>query len=319
LKYVGPQPDLGSPMRVQVWWRRGPVGPAWAVLCGGVTSGALTWSVEPLLRLALLLFLVEVVWGGLWAGLAATDWAAPLHQWRNWQRGSPVRLLPYASPDAPAGRLAQNWGQLRSWWAESLREALGPTLLGIVLLLPLALVMAGVLGARPLMVTLGAISLLQFVFVWSGGDARPVPTAQALFEIALPWLAGQVLFRPISLASLLLALTYALSYAGGLRQAHGAAERQAHGAAERQAHGRSGLMQWNAGQVVALIVLVAAHRPLAAGIAGLLFLGQALAQPGLSDAETEETASEAVGRFLRLAQPWLMAAMLVAAWGVGSG
>jgi hypothetical protein len=303
LKYVGSQPNLGSPMRLQVWWRRGPLGPAWAALCGGVASGALTWSVEPLLHLALLLFLVELVWGGLWAALAATDWATLLHQWRHWQRGSPVRLLPYTSPDAPAGRLAQNWGHLRSWWAEALRPALGPTLLGVVLLLPLALVMAGVLGARPLMVTVGAISLLQFVFVWSGGDARPVPTAQALFEIALPWLAGQVLFKPISLASLLLALTYALSYVGGLRQIYS----------------RSGLMQWNAGQVAALVVLVAARRPLAAGIVGLLFLGQAMAQPGLFDAESEEAASAAVGRFLRLAQPWLMAAMLVAAWGVGSG
>lgn len=294
------QPDLGSPIRVQVWFRRGLLGPIWAALCGALASGAVTLSAEPLLRLALLALLVDVVWGGLWSALMASDWATSLGRWQNWRRGTPVRLLPHTSPDGPAGRLARRLGHLRSWWTEAAGPTLGPTLAGLALLLPLALVMAGVLGVRPLLVTLLAITLLQFIFAWTGGDTRPMPGPQALFEITLPWLAGHVLFDLPTLPSLALALAYGLSYAGGLRLAQGWA----------------GLARWNLGQVSALVVLVATRQPTAAGIVGLCFMGQAMLQPGLIDEETDQIDPRAALRLLRWAQPWLMAAMLVAAWGV---
>jgi hypothetical protein len=294
------QPDLGSPIRVWVWLRRGKLRPAWAALCGGLASGGLALSSTPLLRLALLIFLVDVIWGGLWSGLAATDWATPLGRWGSWRHGQPVRFLPYTSPNATAGRLARTLGQLRSWWIAVGRPALGPTVSGLAVLLPLALVIAGVLGARPLLATLAAITLLQFVFAWTGGSAQPVPGPQALFELALPWLAAHALFDLPSLPSVLLALAYALSYAGGLRLVQG----------------WSGLARWNLGQVIAVILLVALRQPLAAGITGLLFVGQLFFQPGLFDAETEKTDPVAVAGFVRFAQVWLMAVMLVAAWGV---
>jgi hypothetical protein len=63
------------------------------------------------------------------------------------------------------------------------------------------------------------------------------------------------------------------------------------------------------------MVLLAARQPLAAGVAGLLLLGHAVAQPGLFDAESDQIEPIIASRFLRFAQPWLMAAMLVAAWG----
>jgi hypothetical protein len=211
-----------------------------------------------------------------------------------------VRFLPYTSADANAGRLARTWGQLRSWWTELGRPVLGPTVSGLVVLLPLALVIAGVLGARPLLATLVAITLLQFVFAWTGGSAQPVPGPQALFEIALPWLAAHALFDLPSLPSVLLGLAYGVSYAGGLRLVQG----------------WPGLVRWNLGQVIAVVVLVAVRQPLAAGIAGLLFFGQLIVQPGLFDAETEETDPVAASSFLRFAQLWLMVVMLVAAWGV---
>jgi len=292
---------LGSPNRFQVWLRHGLLRPAWAALCGALASGGLTLSTEPLLRLGLLILLVDVIWGGLWSGWVMTDWATPLRQWRSWRSGSPVRLLSSASPDAPAGRLARTCGQLRSWWAELGQPALGPTLAGLMMLLPLALVGGGVLGVRPLLVTLAAIILLQSVFVRTGGDGRPVVGPRALFEITLPWLAGHALFATPSLSSTLLALAYGLSYAGALRMAQD----------------RPGLTRWNLGQGAALIVLVALRQPAAATVAGLFFVGQALFQPGLFDAETDEVMPDAADRFLRIAQPWLMAAMLAAAWGAG--
>jgi hypothetical protein len=294
------QPDLGSPIHFRVWLRRGTLRPAWAALCGALASGSLASSTTSLLRLALLILLVDVVWGGLWAGLAATDWATSLRRWQSWRHGQPVRFLPYTSSNATAGRLARTWGHLRSWWTESGRPVLGPTVSGLVVLLPLALVIAGVLGARPLLATLAAITLLQFVFAWTGGSAQPVPGPQALFEIALPWLAAHALFDLPSLPSVLLGLAYAVSYAGGLRLVQG----------------WPGLARWNLGQVIAVAVLVAVRQPLPAGIAGLLFVGQLIVQPGLFDADTAKIPPVASASFLRFAQLWLMVVMLVAAWGV---
>jgi hypothetical protein len=288
-------------VRLQVWLRRGWLRPAWVALCGALASGGLVLTSEALLQFALLLFLVDVVWGGLWLALAGTDWATALRHWQDWDHGSPVRVLPYALPGGPAGRLAQTWGHLRTWWADLLQPTLGPTLLGLALLLPLALVVAGVLGAHSLLLTLAAITLLQFVVAWSDGDARPVPGPQALFDIVLPWLAGYALFEQPTIPSTLLALGYALTYASGLRLAQG----------------RPGLARWNLGQVVAIIVLVASRQPVAAGGAGLFLVGQAIAQPGLFDVETEAVEPAAAARFLRFAQPWLMATMLLAAWGAG--
>jgi hypothetical protein len=293
---------LGSPIRFKVWLRYGLLRPAWAALCGALASGGMTLSTEPLLQLAILMFLVDVIWGGLWSGLAATDWATPLYRWQSWRRGNPVRLLPYTSPNAPAGHFARTWGQLRSWWHELAQPSLGPTLSALVLLLPLALVIAALLGVLPFLITLAAIALLQILFAITGGDAHPQPSPQALFEISLPWLAGHALFAAPTLASALVALAYGLSYAGGLRLTQN----------------QPGLARWNLGQIIAVVVLVVLHQPVAAGIAGLLFLVQALLEPGLFDEETEQVIPAAVARFLRSARPWLMAAMLVTAWGLGA-
>lgn len=297
--HVERQPSLGGPVRFQVWLHRGLLRPAWSALCGALASGGLTLATEPVLRLALLVFLVDVLWGGLWSALAATDWATSLRRWKSWRHGSPVRFLPYTSPAGPAGRLARNLGQLRSWWTELAQPKLGPTLTGLALLLPLSLVVAGVLGAHPFLATLVAISLSQFVFAWTGGTAEPVPGPQALFEITLPWLAGHTLFDLPTPLSVALALAYALSYAGGLRMTQAG----------------PGLVRWNLGQICAVVVLVVSRQPAAAGIVGLLLISQAIIQPGLFDAETDEVEPAAAARFLRRVQLWVMAAMLVAAWG----
>jgi hypothetical protein len=248
------------------------------------------------------MFLVDMIWGGLWSALAATDWATQLQQWKRWYRGQPVRFLPYTSSNGSAGRLAHTLGNLRCWWKEASGPILGPTLAAVGLLLPLAVIISGLLGTRPLVVTLAAIALLQFIFTWTNGDARAVPGPQAVFDIALPWIAGQVLFGPLTLPSTILALAFTLSYFGGLRLSQTG----------------DGLGRWNLGQVVVIAVLVASRQPLAAGIVGLLLFGQAAFQPGLFDAETEEIDPDKAVRFVRFAQYWLMAGMLAAAWGIRS-
>jgi hypothetical protein len=295
-------PGLGGPTRVQVGLHRGWLRPAWAAVCGALASGELTWSSEPLFRLALLIVLVDIVWGGLWSALITTDWATPLGRWQSWKRGTPVRILPYTSPEGPAGHLAQALGQLRSWWREVVRPTLGPTLTGLALLLPVAIVVAAVLGTLPLLATLAAISLVQLVFTRTGGDSRPAPSLQAVVVIGLPWLAGHALFGNPTLVSALAALAFTISFAGGLRLALG----------------WSGLVRWNLGQIAAVIVLVALGESKATGIAGVLFFSQVILQPGLFDGETDGIMPNAAARFPSVAQPWLMGAMLVTAWGIAA-
>jgi hypothetical protein len=290
----------GNTIGLQVWVQGGLLRPAWAALCGALASGGLTLSAQPLLRLALLGFLVDVLWGGLWAALITIDWATPLRQWKDWHRGTPVNLLPYTSPQGPAGRLARTWGHLKSWWQTALKPTAGPTIVGLILLLPLVLVSAGLLGSGPLLLTLAALALLQLTFALQGDDGGAASFSRGLFQAALPWLAGHVLFAPLAWPSVLLALAYGLTWAGGVRLSQG----------------RAGLATWNLGQALALIVLLAVRQPLLAGIAALLWLGQAVAQPALFDAQTGNLDSAAAGRFLHFAQFWLMAAMFLAAVGV---
>jgi hypothetical protein len=294
---------IGSSIRFEVWLRQGLLEPAWAALCGSLASGGFVLSTEPLLRLALLIFLVGPLWGGLWSALIASDWATPLARWRNRYYAKPTGVSRTVAPAGPADRLKETWDELKRWWAELLAPTLGPTLAGLALLLPLTLVIAGILGPRPLLFTLVGISLIQFVFAWSDGKATVYPAAQALFEVGLPWLAGHGLFHPLTLASTALALGFTLAYAGGLRLRHG---------------GR-GLMRWNLGYGLAILVLVGVQEPLAAGIIGLLFLGQALLQPGLLDPSTDRVRSAAVVRFWRWVRPSLLIAMLVAAWAIRVG
>jgi hypothetical protein len=193
-------------------------------------------------------------------------------------------------------------GQLRCWWEELARPNLGPTLSALVLLLLLAALIAALLGVLPLLITLAAIALLQLVFALAGGNGRPFPGPQALFEITLPWLAGHALLAIPTLVSAVVALAFGVSYAGGLRMTQD----------------RPGLARWNLGQIVAVVLLVALRQPVAAGIVGLLLLVQALVEPGLFDEETDQVNTTAAARFLRSAQPWLMAAMIVTAWGLGA-
>ncbi len=303
--WVGPTP--GGSVLLHVQLRRNLLRPAWAGLCGALASGGLAWGSEPLLRLGLLLFLVDLLWGGLWSALASTDWSNPLRHWQRWRHGQPASSIPYATPSGPAGRLAETQGQLKSWWDAELGLTRGSILVGLGSTLALSLLLSALLGNRLLLLTLAAISLSQLVFVLTGGDGRPVPAVQAVLEMGLAWLAGHVLFEPVSASSLSLALLYSLTYAGGL------------GLMLDQ----SGLGLWNLGQLGAVVVMVLLRQPWLAGVAGMLWLVQAFPQAGVLDVvqwareagEPKERQALAI-RYLRYAQPWLMVAMLLAAVAV---
>jgi len=262
------------------------LGPAWATLCGVVASGRFSWQGEDWLRLALLILLVDGGWGTLWAALGSTDWAKPLRRWHNWRFGDPATTLPYTLPDTPGDRASRWLGQLRAWRRDVFWPACGPAVSAIVIALPVTGILAALLGPELLLLSLAALAVMQLGLAWKGFDAA--------VAVALPWLAGHVAFgstetTPV-LASIGLALAFALAW----------------GAAWR-AGSRWGGALGIAAQLLAAAFLVALRHPLAAGGLVLLVAPQLALLPWLRR-------GQATSWYVRHTRPWLMAAMLIAAW-----
>jgi hypothetical protein len=128
---------------------------------------------------------------------------------------------------------------------------------------------------------------------WRGKDPL---AAQALVRVSLSWLAAHAVLGEIGTASLVLALAFALAAWGNQRLA---------------ARLPRSLWLLNAGQVLAVLVLVMLKQPIVAGAVGLLFFGQVAMQPSLRYGE------DAVHTVVsRRTWPWLMLLMLVAAWAL---
>ena len=268
---------------------------AWAVLCGALASYSLRWEGEALLALVLSLLLAELAWGSLWDLLVGTDWFHPLAEGWPPSQSTPAAALPYTQPHSPGGRLANRLGRLAAWWRVSFWPAAGPALLGLLAALSLTVVLALLLPARlrPLHAALVALAGLGVVQRRRGRDPL---AAQALVRVGLCWLAGHAALAEVGAASVVLALSFSLAAWGLLRVGAGL--------------GR-GLWLLNGGQIVGVAALVVIQQPVAAGIAGLLLFGQVAMQPSLRYGG--ELAHQIVGR---RSWPWLVAAMLVAAWAL---
>jgi hypothetical protein len=181
------------------------------------------------------------------------------------------------------------------WWRETFWPTAGPALLGLLAALVLASALALFLPERlrPLHMVLAA--LIGLAMIQRRRGKEPLAT-HALSRVGLAWLAGHGSFSDLGTASAILALAFALAAWGNLRVSAGQ---------------RWGLWLLNGGQVAAIIVLLSAQKPLAAGLSGLLLLGQVALQPSLRYGGP--VARTTVGR---RAWPWLMLAMLVAAWAL---
>lgn len=260
------------------------LGPAWAALCGVVASGGFDWQGEDFVRLSLLLLLADGGWGTLWAALGATNWATPLRLWRNWRFGEPVSALPYTLPDSPGDRASRWLGQLRAWLRDILWPACGPALSAIAVALPVTALLAALLGPELLLLSLAALAVMQLGLVWRGCNAA--------VAVMLPWLAGHIAFGSLASGSAGLALAFTLAW-GANRRA---------GAPWARALGASA-------QFLALALLVALRQPLAAGGLALLIVPQLALLPWLRRGQS-------AAWYARHARPWLMAAMLLAAWAL---
>lgn len=165
-----------------VIWR---IGPAWVVLAAAWHGRPAAWNSVFLLQLATAVILADSIWGAFWNVLRFDPDAAPM---TGREQQAPIRL-PYATPRAPAARLAR-------WLSDEAQP--GHALQGWPLALMLSGLLALSLGRSALMLTVAVIlvSLLGLAWVRRG---HPAPASlQALTMVTIPWLLGQSLVGPMT-------------------------------------------------------------------------------------------------------------------------
>ncbi len=288
------RPASGGLIRLQVRLAN-PIAwlsPAWATLCGVVASGDFGWQGQDWLRLALLILLVDGGWGTLWAALGGTDWATPLRRWRNWRFGKPFATPPYTLPGSPGDQASRWLGQLRAWWRDVLWPACGPALSATAVALPAVAVVGALLGTELILLSMAALAVMQLGLAWEGGRGSIAPGWDAVIAVTLSWLAGHAAFGSLTLRSAGLALAFALAW----------------GAAWR-ANSPWGRLLGIGAQFLAVAFFVMLYCPLAAGLLLLLLVPQLVLLPWLRRGQPASW-------YVRYTQPWLMAAMLVAAWAL---
>jgi hypothetical protein len=291
----GDQTHLQAHLTSLVNW----LAPAWAAWCGAVASGGFEWQGGNWLELALLVLLVDVGWGVLWAVLGNTDWATPLHRWRDWYSDDLITALPYTLPGSPGDWVSRWLGQLRAWWRVVFWPSCGLSFTAVIIALSATMVLGVLLGKDLLLLSVAALAVMQLGVVWGGGWGVIAPKWDAVISVALPWLAGHIVFSAGRTAgwaqyasSVGLALVFALVWE----------------AARRADSGWERLLGAGA-QLLAVALFVALRIPLAA--AGLL----ALLAPQLMLYPWMRRGLPA-SWYVRLVRPWLMAAMLLAAWAL---
>jgi hypothetical protein len=268
------------------------LGPGWSSLCGVVASGGFGWQGRDWLRLALLIVLVDGGWGTLWAAMGSTNWATPVRRWRNYHFGEPTAMLPYTLPGSPGDRASRWLGQLRNWWRDVLWPACGPALSAVAVALPVTALLGALLGTELLLLSLAALAVMQLGLAWEGGRGSITPEWDSVVAVTLSWLAGHVAFGSLTLSSAGLALAFALAW----------------GAAWRVGS-LWGCTLGVGAQLLAATLSVALHRPLAAGGLLLLLAPQLALLPWLRRGQP-------ACWYVRYARPWLMVAMLLAAWAL---
>ena len=253
--------------------------PTIALACGIIAAGE--WNALQLAHVVIAAIIVIGLWPALWLALAEADWTAALARWRLWDQGEPLPPFPYAVPGSDADKLVIVLGKFRAWAQQDLLPNHGVAL-SVILMAP---IMAGtlstVLGAQAVNVTIAALCLPQIVLLLTRGNGQPVPLLRATIEVALPLLLGYSLTHPAPLEVIVVALGYAIAYAGAT------------------AHRT---WTWNIGQCVVMVMLVLTRHSVGVFGVALCWLPQLLVQSPPTP---------------RRADAWLYISMLIAALTIG--
>jgi chlorophyll synthase len=287
---------LGPLMRLRVRIAR-PLtwlGPVWAALCGAVASGRLTLSGQNLLVLIVTLFLADTLWGTLWHLIAEGSWFVSSNRPSQAQEAR-LTALPYTVPGSPSYRIFSWLSRMLAWWRTIFGPRLGSTLPDLVVVLPLTLILAIILGRRILILSVAALAIILLALLRAHRHGVPPLSLRAILEMGLAWLVGHTAFAPLSFLSFLLAAFYTVAYHSSSKLVTNS--------------GKRWVVLLIVSQAAVIGLLIFLRQPVVAGAIGLLLLPQMLLQPFLSEGE--------VGLwYLRHITPFLMAGMLLAALAV---
>lgn len=282
------------------------VGPAWAVACGAVASGALTKDWHSLVLLLVAVVLADPILGTAWSLASSAGVASPRSGQDNPSPRHRVPSLPYTLPGSLAGRLGELVAERVSRWRVWAGERSGESLLGLGFAAIAAVLLAAQLGVVPALLVAVALAAV-FGRLALGHALGVLESILATVVLAgIPWLLGYAVFaRPWGQedwlgsagAPLLWAATYALVF-GACALIAGQVLVQ-------------GARLLTAAHAAGIVLLVLAKEPILAGGVALLFLPQVMLQPlmlRLSD-----------GRwYLRRAQVFTLLAMLALAMAMRS-
>jgi hypothetical protein len=257
----------------------------WLLLAGLIAAaGQQAWR-GPWLPVLLALALAEVIWGALWWQIVPTrTW--PLHRARR------RPALPYIQPASPAGRLL-GWPEPGAAAAVA-RAGLPLAGLAVVLALPIGQVAVALTGAVLLAVLLGMTAR-------QAGLTGLAGWLQAVVQVALPFALGVSLlgqWPPAPQGAFLLGL--GLGYTLLARSLVQSSQRTVNGPLVH-------LLFAGGGFAAILAVLLVTGQSLAAGVVGLLAVA-----PLLLLARSD-------GSQARVAQPWLLATVIVSSAAIGFG
>jgi len=282
--------------RSAVW-----VGPAWAVVCGAVASGAFPKGWYSLVLLLVAIVLADPILGTVWSLASSADGKSPGSEKDNPGPRHSVPSLPYTLPGSLAGRLGEIVAERVSRWRVSTGERSVELLVGLGFIATLAMLLAALLGGVPALLVGAALATVFGRLVLGQALGRLEGALATALLAGTPWLLGFAVFArswgqenwlASAGAPLLWAAAYALAF-------HACALI----AGEVLVRGARLLTVVHAASIV---LLVLAKEPILAGGVALLFLPQAMLQPlmlRLSD-----------GRwYLRRAQVFTLLAMLALA------
>jgi hypothetical protein len=179
------------------------------------------------------------------------------------------------------------------WWSEAFWPTAGPAAVGFLLAVLLACVLSLLLPRPVRWLNVALAGVVALGLVRRGRDRAPV-AAQSLLCVGLPWLTGYLAFAGFQWHAVAFALLFSLAAWGMLRVAQGQA---------------AWLWLLNGGQVMVAALLLVLKQPLAAGGVAILVLGQILSHLALRFGGDPRGV-------VRRTWPWLLAAMLLAAWAV---
>lgn len=129
-------------------------------------------------------------WYPLWLAITQTHWAAPLSQWRNWEREEKLPAWPYLQSGTPGAALHRVLGKAYAWWLEVGQAPLARPLQKTLLSMLVSLLVALVLGRAALLLTLLFFSIVEMSVLWHEGRGAVGNAWLALGLAGLPWLLG---------------------------------------------------------------------------------------------------------------------------------